>query len=408
MNLIRKTIEFVTGSGPGFSADRAHYSPEYKKPGVTKLLEQKVTIRMRMAATTDGSERVTWIPEQHYTRDADTCRINVFKDIRDAMHNADRDRIVIMGIVPSWACNEITDAGCGHLIISIERLFSGVATHARVEQLLRDNQQSQQSSPQQEQGENHPDYTGVVKLFIAAGQRGKFDSVHENMYTSRISEKGVGQFGAAEDIMLMPASRPTMRDIIVNSNDDDDSKSTATISLDETNPSDLDNVDNDNNAPLVPKVASVPKVLAKADFEIMSIKHPFMVYLDEFGDQLRNEHVLKKSDVLPLDVNQQSLDVRTQIDIFPTMYRVDQNAAERARAWLCRNVYDKMRYTRLTDTGLRVSINNEQSHALYTLYRDVLLNRPQDAPCVTLILHVDYIMLKSTNRDIDLANKAEL
>lgn len=343
--------------GLNMSNDREHYSPTYDNEYVSPPLEQKVSIRLRLAR--DGQTNgVTWVPEAYYTRDVETQRINVLHSVQSKMTHVDKDRMILLTIAPTWAINEVTDAVLGGLCIAIEQLFSGVT-------MTSGDVNAMTSSKEQEVGSPHPDDTNTFSFFVHAGQRGPFEDVNQHAYISRASHAHVAQFAGREDVFLEPASKPTLRDMLNIAPPPDNN--------------------NDNNVIRPPP---------PADFEILSIKHPLMAFINASSTLLKEKQLLYASNVKPVVPKSQERDVRNRLHQLPERYRVDRQALDRVRQWLREERYSKIRYTRLTRTGLRVIMQPEQSAALFERYKDVLCNAPEQAPCLTLVLHVEYMIVQ--------------
>lgn len=437
---------FLSGITPSFSEDREQFCPPYINPCVSKPLAKKVSIRMRMAAArapkgTSGNPGVIWVPEQHYTYDVDTKRSNVLRDVRDIMDEPEVDRIVLLGMAPSWCTNEVTDPQWGGFLLSIEQLFCGVAPHPQVAELARRYEQALchaealESSKIQNPGPPHPDDTGEIQLFVQPGQRGDFDDIHRVVYTARALSKGVSEFGGYEDVLLKPASYPTLRDAIAHDqlqNYDKEGENIEPVEYRRVETPDTHGaVENDNNDldptrdPLMANEVEVydaepgqethitldvsKRDVVEPDHELFGMDHPMWTFLNEFGETLRKDKALYRSDVTPVDKNRHPIKVRQKMHLLPDMFRVSKAGLERIRKWLYARIYRKIRYTRLTRTGLRVLMPVEgQSRALYELYKNVLLNRPEEAPCITLILHVEYMLIRPSDRKEQLKNKAAI
>lgn len=433
----------IFGSGPSFSADREQYCPPYHNPCVSRPLEKKITLRLRMAARPDGQPGVIWVPEERpiidsetgnivdwmYRRDPDTTRVNILEDIRRMMDNPQTDRLVLLGIAPSWCTNEVIDPKLGGFIVSIENLFCGVAPHPEYTSIMEPFNMSQASSAEQEKGPPHPDDTGELQFFVSPGQRGPCDEVHHVAYIPRALPKGVAEFGGYEDVLLTPTSRPTVRDVIkhdrLNQYDDtlmEPAVGVVVEGVPDTHGAVESNDVNRANPEQDPIVGPDIEVMEggvatltiaqrdvpETDHELMSIDHPMMTFLNEFGETLRADNVLHRGDVVPVDIHRQSSSVRQKLHVLPTMYRVSKTALREARKWLCVRIYRNIRYTRLTRTGMRILMRPEQDQGLYEKYGDVLLKQPWRAPCLTLILHVEYILIRPSDRQQRLQNKAEL
>lgn len=376
-----------------------------------------------MVAASNGKEGVEWIPEAHYTRDPETTRVNVFKDVRGVMRNPERDRIVLLGIVPVWAVNEITDEACGGFSLTIENLFCGVPSHPEYVRIMDKFDETKHDAQRKRNPAAipHPDDTGRVRLFVQAGQRGAFDEVFHTLYVARALPKGISQFGGAEDVLLVPASQPTMRDAMQHDRTpkDNDEGPEAVITIKAPNAVDThksvansnnDDDDDDDDPLIAARVLTVSqRDVPKADFELVRADHPIMTFLNEFGETLRNEGILRRGDITAMDPQRQSMSVRNTLSRRDMLiYRVGADALQRAREWLCVRIYRNIRYTRLTGTGLRIVTRPDQSKALYTMYRKTLMDRPEQAPCITIVLHVTYMIVNESDRMRRLQNKATL
>ena len=442
---------------PRFSEDREHFSPTYKNPCVSTELEKRVSVRLRMVAASNGREAIEWVPESHYTRDLDTGRVNVLRDVRDilvpdtlhapkhvtlvpSMDTRGANRLIITSIAPVWATNEVIDPQLGGFRISIERLFCGVPPHPAYTHVLEATglydsigaSDLNDTNTQFDQQSLHPDDTGVVQFFVAPRQRGGFANMYQNVYTTRAKLHEIAQFAGREDVLLSPASRSTLRDAMQY---DTSPLSTPLEPMEENDDNDNDNDNNNNNtnndtntnnetaeeqasliAPPATKGDGITTRLPpvgngkKSDFELVGMDHPMMRLLNEFGAPEHDPghpsddvwpsrtRMIYRGDIEPIDPSNETSDVRKQLGTMPTMYRVRTSCLQRVRRWLVASKFSKLRYTRLNDTGLRIITTSDQSRALYRLYKDTLIDRPEQAPCVTVILLITYMTIQDNDR----------